>query len=946
MIQYNYEIFLRHAYNEWDAPSMSDKHYGYCLFVGDWDYVPCFYYDFYDDNNDKWMAVSERYYSCFGSVSNCKIMLGRWPVKPNSQFATLVHKTINYEKNPNLGDWRRNILLIAGGGLGESGFDSHLFSSRHYVTDIGYDTSIVRWMILRDSKKFADSIQKFINEGTLLSIYWDHGGPEAWWHNYDTIYVKQLTNSNKLPVVLSNACLTAMFQWDHPASAPAPFYPSTSFAEHFLFNPNGGSVAFFGATIYADMTNYYDQYLQNLFVNQNWILGKFLFPVLDKAEYCILGDPALDLGDYTAYPDLPDLVVLPVDKGITLLDPYPYPSSGATLPIRAKILNIGHKKATNVEVQFLVRKDAQTYCNDWVTVPEIKSRDSAIVIGHWNTAQSHPGFLGEIGDCDFIVKVDPDNLIPESWEYNDSSSITQNVTLYPNEAGWPIKMNDWSQPVVANIDGQGNVEIIYCSGDSVWIFNYDGSLYPEWPKCFIGANNAVVADINNDFWQEIIAVSLDSIKVFDLWGNVLPGWPVNPDPNIKITGLPVLGRISDGLNGAYEIIVALRDLLQPGVQPGKLMIYSNDGQPNPNSPFYTLENTKDNCFGLCVENVFNGGPNNNDEILLSYVYNALHQYYGKTDIFNINGRIGDLSSGNSNMTPALADLFYDNNGYMDIILGGFDQNIRAYDYQTSTSLWSQPTSGRIESSPVLGDIYTGNQTIENAFGNDIGRIYLKECQNGVNIDQWPYQIIPTCRVVESPAIGYINSDNILDLIVPAWNNYIYAFDQNMYYISPYPLPTQGSCSSPLIGDIDGDYKNEIVVSTSNPTGNYLHLWDCTNSQVIQNSLDWPQFHHDYKHTGLYGWVDDVPGGGLNPTIFSTTTILSIKLKQNRHTRVKIYNSLGHPVKTLLNQHLTKGNYQFEWDGRSDNGVLLPDGMYFVEIKVNNGSKLLPVRISR
>ncbi|MGB7055946.1 MAG: C25 family peptidase propeptide domain-containing protein, partial [bacterium] len=32
--------FLAYAYDHWQAPSMSDDHFAYCLFVGDWDYVP------------------------------------------------------------------------------------------------------------------------------------------------------------------------------------------------------------------------------------------------------------------------------------------------------------------------------------------------------------------------------------------------------------------------------------------------------------------------------------------------------------------------------------------------------------------------------------------------------------------------------------------------------------------------------------------------------------------------------------------------------------------------------------------------------------------------------------------------------------------------------------------------------------------------------------------
>ena len=37
-------------------------------------------------------------------------------------------------------------------------------------------------------------------------------------------------------------------------------------------------------------------------------------------------------------------------------------------------------------------------------------------------------------------------------------------------------------------------------------------------------------------------------------------------------------------------------------------------------------------------------------------------------------------------------------------------------------------------------------------------------------------------------------------------------------------------------------------------------------------------------------------------------------------------------RTLLYSHLDPGSYEMRWDGRSDKGVNLSAGMYFVELK--------------
>ena len=48
--------------------------------------------------------------------------------------------------------------------------------------------------------------------------------------------------------------------------------------------------------------------------------------------------------------------------------------------------------------------------------------------------------------------------------------------------------------------------------------------------------------------------------------------------------------------------------------------------------------------------------------------------------------------------------------------------------------------------------------------------------------------------------------------------------------------------------------------------------------------------------------------------------------------LSVYNVKGEIVRTLLNSNLTPGSYEMRWDGRSDRGVILSAGMYFIELK--------------
>ncbi|GAH90272.1 unnamed protein product, partial [marine sediment metagenome] len=72
------------------------------------------------------------------------------------------------------------------------------------------------------------------------------------------------------------------------------------------------------------------------------------------------------------------------------------------------------------------------------------------------------------------------------------------------------------------------------------------------------------------------------------------------------------------------------------------------------------------------------------------------------------------------MVSALVDLSQPPDGLADIITGGEDGMIRAYDVANDILLWERQTEGKINSSPAVGDIHPAPQYpgVEITFGND------------------------------------------------------------------------------------------------------------------------------------------------------------------------------------------------------------------------------------
>jgi len=857
--------FLIYAYDNWTAPAMPDGHFGYCLLIGDWDYVPTQLYE-YTQGDIGMLGAKEGYFRNFGGIGD-EIMLGRFPVKETyaADLVTIVKKTINYEKYPDTTDhWRRRGLLIAGGGDGAQNFDRSVTSSTPYFADISYDTLTVRWLYLdSNSGAFCDSIQTHLNNGILLTAYYDHGAPGGWWGGYDTAWVKHLTNGDtlvdSLTVVLSDACLTAMFQWDHPFysedSTHLWYNPAgVSFGEHFLFNPDGGAVIFVGSTIYTTLGAVPARaMIHRMFRDQVWITGKSFATSRGTiaATSCLLGDPALDLGDYTAYPHLPDLVVKPKGVDIRLPHPAPYYNSGDTIPIRAKILNIGGTKASDIDVRFEIYCNEVRIYDDTVNISKIQPRDSAIATSYWRTGATHPNYCGEIGDCQFRVTVDPFSEIDESWEANNQSEAVYKIALYPYKPGWPKAVVGFSQPAIANLNNADSVEIVYASSDSIYVYKPDGSVCTGWPQDFNRVYAVTLADLDCAGNMEIIAVSPESVTVYDYQGNTVSGWPqCIPDTSKQFHGFPAVGYIAGTSERQVILYIGGKEQDElPGLAPvqSAIMVYDHDGDS-----LYHLTHDHMDAFnsyrssGAAISEVNNDGK---DEIIVSYEYHHGTDDSSFTEIFNRNGHVRTLKWGSCWSTSALADLSGDDVEDM-VITSAIDDTVRAYDAVNDKVLWKKATIRPVNSSPAVGDIHPLVDGNEVTFGNDTSQVYLLGGMDGVPVFPWPYIIGETANVRVSPAIANINGDANLDIIIGDNNSYVYAFKHTKDIIPPFPLPLFGNISSPIIGDIDGDGISEIIVSSSD---GYLHIWENRDSSVRSYSLEWPQFHHDHQRTGLYGW---------------------------------------------------------------------------------------------
>jgi hypothetical protein len=136
--------------------------------------------------------------------------------------------------------------------------------------------------------------------------------------------------------------------------------------------------------------------------------------------------------------------------------------------------------------------------------------------------------------------------------------------------------------------------------------------------------------------------------------------------------------------------------------------------------------------------------------------------------------------------------------------------------------------------------------------------------------------------------------------------------------------------------INGDDINTSAVEGAHP-GECVTL--VLNGQILAQNVIWTKFG-DVKElkalttTGVEYQKSLPKEFALHqnyPNPFNPTTEIRYDLPKNAFVQLKIYNSLGQLVRTLVNQDKPAGTYSVVWNGRSDNGSSLSSGVYITRM---------------
>ncbi len=399
-----------------------------------------------------------------------------------------------------------------------------------------------------------------------------------------------------------------------------------------------------------------------------------------------------------------------------------------------------------------------------------------------------------------------------------------------------------SSPAVADIDGDGTLEIIvvdqmtevdYINPNKpekgtqerklgrVHVFKNDGSDFGgSWP--YSSNNNFVptgepvmdsgfraaptIADVTGNGKLEIIAANYQNlVLVFDYMGNVLPGWPVNLGTDI-FASASVYDYTGDG---KMEILIATKADVDP-LDSGAIFLFDSTGKLLPGFPI--------------------PAPNQ--------VYSV----------------------------PALADL--DGDEVPEIIYGFGDysnelgpKGVMAMDMRSMPlEGWPVTIPNSIYGAVALGDLNNDGYP-EIVIATQKTEVYAFS-RTGTILPGFPVTLStnPDETIFSSPIIADLDNDGKPEILVSSevgyrQNAYLYILkaDGSQMPISPIKLEGNGF-PSPCVTDLKGDGKQKIIIADT--TTSVYNL----NTSYNRQQQYWPTYHGNNASTGYYGHETPLQNG--------------------------------------------------------------------------------------
>ncbi len=506
-----------------------------------------------------------------------------------------------------------------------------------------------------------------------------------------------------------------------------------------------------------------------------------------------------------------------------------------------------------------------------------------------------------------------------TYPYSHTEDIT--VTPQMNQSGFPVTDIAVSDAVAAgDVVGDNKLEVVVVSeGDSLFVYDANGNLQSGFPMYLGGtiSMGPIIADMDNDGDNEIVICERVNgyLKIINGDGSLMLDMTVGEQIRSELT-------VAD-LNGDGKLEVVF------GTMSRNVHAIQVDGSELSGFPLsYSAPLDK----GIAIADV--DGDNQPE---LAFGLTNTDFYVINVDGSTLSGFPVDLPARLSNK-PVIGNV----KGTIYYILTTTGRELKILN-SSGGEVLTYDTVDPVNATPSLCDV-NNDDVLEIAFGTDnatdnYGKLYIIDF-NGDTLAPFPKKL--DTPINTSPVFADLDGDGQFEIMTSTEGGYIYCFRSDGSYYNNFPALFSGAQNgSGCIQDIDLDGDFEVIVGGANG----VNVIDVKEAKGTQTNV-WQDYQANTQHTNYYYFpgTSDIRETGSTlpqtfalkqnfPNPFNPTTVIHYALPVAGKVQIEIFNIMGQKVKTLTSQIQAAGEYNVTWDGRSDNGSLLSNGVYIYRMQV-------------
>jgi hypothetical protein len=218
------KAYIQDAYDNWAVPP------SYVLLVGDTGDIPPFY-------GSSSSTETDLPYSDMEGTYFPELEVGRFSVSSTSEATAIVNKVLDYEKTDLASlDWFDDAVFMASLDNYSISEGTHNWVIDNYMTPNGYTSTKIYARLGGGTSDITSNI----NAGRSIANYSGHGNQVSWSNpGFGIANINALTNADKYPFVISNACLTTDIGYGE------------CYGEHWVNVAAKGAIAHWGSSNYT-----------------------------------------------------------------------------------------------------------------------------------------------------------------------------------------------------------------------------------------------------------------------------------------------------------------------------------------------------------------------------------------------------------------------------------------------------------------------------------------------------------------------------------------------------------------------------------------------------------------------------------------------------------------------------------------------------------------------